>query len=486
MGMSTLVSWRPGLVVGVVAAATLALTGGCSGDRIVAPTRPALPLSDCTVGGFQARCGTLQVPENRQTGTGRQIGLHVVGLPATGTPVAEDPVFYLEGGPGGAATDSIGMVAETFSTVRAHRDLVFVDQRGTGESHPISCPARPSARPRGITDARYAELVVRDCLRQLDADPRFYTTPYAMDDLDAVRAALGYDRINLYGGSYGATAAQVLLARHGDRVRVAVLGGASLVDVPMLQTWPRHAQEALDKVLARCAADAGCSSNDPHLSADLPALLRQLERHPVRASTSSGQQVGITAGSLAGTVQLMTKSSEPARYLPEALHAAAVLHDYTMLANYQVDLSDPPSTVQPVMPKIVMCLEPWARADPAATARDGRGSYLTATYVAGLAERVICRYLPRADVGPTSVSSTVPTLLVQGGSDPQDPPENVADARRHFPNSTTVVVPWAGHGWAWDSCLLRLVNDTIERGAVDPELTRCVPQAAPPPFDLSR
>jgi pimeloyl-ACP methyl ester carboxylesterase len=203
IGMSTVVGRCRGLA-GI--AAVLVVTAACSAQPTAVPEPPGqarLALSDCTVGGFPARCGTLRVPEDPQVGTGRQIGLRVVVLPATGTPVARDAVFYIEGGPGGVATDAIGMMAETFSTVRTHRDLVFVDQRGTGGSNPIACPARPPARPRGATDAQHAELAVQQCLRQVDGDPRFYTTPYAMDDLDTVRAALGYDQIDLYGGSYG-------------------------------------------------------------------------------------------------------------------------------------------------------------------------------------------------------------------------------------------------------------------------------------------
>jgi pimeloyl-ACP methyl ester carboxylesterase len=472
---------RWSLIMAVVSVVVLV---GCGG-RPTAPVQRTLGLSACTVSGLQARCGTLAVPENPALPSGRQIDLKIVVLPATGTRVTSDAVFYLEGGPGGAATDAVANVAATLGTAREHRDIVFVDQRGTGASHPITCPAAAPERKPGLSDAQYAELAVRACLSKVDGDPRFYTTPYAVDDFDAVRVALGYDQLDLYGGSYGATSGQVFLARHGDRVRIAVFGGASLVDVPMLQTWARHAQEAFDKVVARCTADARCAGRYPHLAADLAALQRQVARHAVKTKTS-GQPVTITPDSLATTVQLMTKSSEAARMLPLALHTAAVHGDFSTLAAEQVALAGPESPVQQVMPVMVACTEPWARVNPAAEARDSRGSYLAEAYQhTDLAIRVACRYLPRADVGPETVSSAVPVLFVQGGSDPQDPPENVADASRHFPNSTTVTVPWAGHGWVWDSCLIDLVNDTVVRGAVNADRTACVARATPPDFDLS-
>lgn len=472
--------WSVLLAVGCAAG----VLSGCG--AATAPAAQRLPLADCRVADRPARCGELFVPENPAEPGGRQLRLKVVVLPATGTRVSTDAVFYLEGGPGGAATDSVATVAATLGPIREHRDLVFVDQRGTGGSHPISCPSTPPDRPAGWSDARYLAEVARRCLATVDGDARYYTTPYAVDDLDAVRAALGYARVDLYGGSYGATVGQVFLARHADRARVAVLAGASLLTVPMLQTWARHAQQAFNRVVARCAADAGCAAHYPHLAADLAALQRRVAGHPVTATTSAGERVRITADSLAGTVQLLTKSSAAAQVLPLALHTAAVHGDFTTLATQQVALAGPEQPRQPVMPVMVLCTEPWARVDLAAAARDGRGSYLAAAYQhTDLAIRGVCRYLPRADVGPATAAAATPVLFVQGGADPQDPPENVAGARRYFPNSTTVTVPWAGHGWVWDDCLLDLVNDTLAGGAVDPARAGCVARATPPPFDLT-
>ena len=152
-----------------------------------------------------------------------------------------------------------------------------------------------------MTDAQYAELAARTCLAQVEADVRYYTTVYAMDDVDAVRSALGYDKVDLYGGSYGATAAQVYMERHADRTRVAVLSGASLLSVPMFQTWARHAQEALDAVLGRCAADTRCATAYPDIAGAVPKLLAQLATAPITVPFGA-TTVTVTSESFAGTV----------------------------------------------------------------------------------------------------------------------------------------------------------------------------------------
>ena len=138
--------------------------------------------------GIEARCGTFVVPENRTKRNGRTIGLHVVVLPALSNPPRVDAVTYLTGGPGGAATEEAANLSEQLTGLNMKRDILLVDQRGTGRSS-----------PRG-------------------ADVTQYGTRMAMDDLDAVRAALGYRQLDVIGSSYGATAAQVYLKLHPSSV----------------------------------------------------------------------------------------------------------------------------------------------------------------------------------------------------------------------------------------------------------------------------
>src|SRR5690606_12536090 len=198
------------------------------------------------------------VYENREARTGRTIPLNIVVLPAIGVNVRPDPLVFLAGGPGQAAAQMASRIRLVFGRVLRDRDIVLVDQRGTGASNPLDCPAGTSSL-RELTEPDAAGLErLRRCLEGYDADVRLYTTTIAMDDLDDVRAYLGYDRVNLYGGSYGTRAALVYLKRHEPRVRSVILDGVSPTDMRVPLFAARDAQRALDKLLDACDADAAC------------------------------------------------------------------------------------------------------------------------------------------------------------------------------------------------------------------------------------
>ena len=222
----------------------------------------------------------LREPRDAQ---GRTIDLKIVLLPALGADAQPDPLFFLAGGPGqGAAQMGRGRCASCSAASQANRDIVLVDQRGTGKSQPARLQAgrRLAAGADRVGRGRRSSACAK-CLAGYDADPRLYTTTIAMDDLDDVRAHLGYDRINLYGGSYGTRAALVYLRQHDDRVRSVVLDGVAPPDMRLPLFMARDAQRALDKLLADCAADRRCAELRIRSSTTRTrALLERLEREP--------------------------------------------------------------------------------------------------------------------------------------------------------------------------------------------------------------
>ena len=217
-----------------------------------------LVLTPCVLPGLaesaNAQCGTLTVPENRATQRGRTIDLRIVLLPATGRDRAPDPVFFIAGGPGSSIVAEAGWLARHPSGLRERRDLVLVDQRGTGGSAPLNCPFYG---PRDSLQAFLGDFMPIDAVRKCretfarERDLSQYTTAVAAQDLDDVRAALGVDRINLSGGSYGTRAAQEYLRRYPTRVRAATLFGLVPPSEHMPQDFARDAQVALDATVAR-------------------------------------------------------------------------------------------------------------------------------------------------------------------------------------------------------------------------------------------
>ena len=441
-------------------------------------------------GGDARVCGHLSVPEDRSHPDGRRIDLYVMVVPAVTSDPASDPVFFLAGGPGGAATQSWFNAPDLFPVVHWDRDIVLVDQRGTGDSNPLWWPHLRdlSGLPRHQMSAMLAAWVDR-ALAKLDADPRFYASPQAADDIDDVRAALGYDVIDLYGASYGATLAQYYLRQHGAHVRSVVLDGGTLLDVPLLERFPKSSQAALDSVFERCAADDVCATTFPDPAGDLRRAMARLTRHPVRTEIRdrwTDEPIVVSADALAGEIHHLLAISGGAD-VPLVVHQAAT-GAIEPIAERMRDAGEDPSTstTAMVMYWSIACSEGWARFDPAKTADLGAGSYLLGNELnAARTMELACALMPKASLSPGDaepVRSDVPVLLLNGSEDPQDPPSNVADAGTELPNSLSIVVPALGHTVGHIGCLPTIVSAFFEVGSVAGLDRSCVLEMTPAPF----
>ena len=427
-----------------------------------------------------AKCGTLEVAENPAHPGGRTIELYVAVMPATELASPSEPVFFIAGGPGGSTVADWAEAPNIFVGLNAQHDIVLVDQRGTGRSHLLVLPPpNPGEEP-----AAYANRA----LGSIDGDPRYYTTAAAMDDLDAVRQALGYTKIDLYGSSYGATAVQYYLRQHGDRVKAAVLDGGTLVDVPVFERIAPNSQVALDHVLDRCLADPGCAATYPNVRSELTDVMARLSRKPVATDVMdpSGQTIVVTSEVLASTIHQLLVGSDSGT-VPWLIHTAWSGN----LTEVAVALSKYLGGDQVLLMTLeILCSEAWARNDPEQVKALGRGSYLLSNQVAFAKSYAgACAYAPPGFVLPNddqSVQTTVPVLLLNGSDDPQDPPGNVAEARHQMPNSMLVVAPGQGHTVGNIGCLPTVVVDYFNHGRTNPATANaCVAEMRPPSFRLS-
>ena len=227
-----------------------------------APT-PALELTPCRLDGgagqprISASCGHLSVAENPAAPQGRTVELFVARVAARSPNPRPDPFTILAGGPGQSAIDLYTILAPAFSFIRRDRDILLVDQRGTGRSHPLDCPAGPGVDLETAERSVLLELINR-CLSTLENDPRFFTTSVAVRDLDQVRAALGIPTWNLYGVSYGTRVAQHYLRRYPERARSLILDGVVPADLALGPEIAIHAQAALEQMFSRCEASTAC------------------------------------------------------------------------------------------------------------------------------------------------------------------------------------------------------------------------------------
>jgi pimeloyl-ACP methyl ester carboxylesterase len=474
------------LILTAALVSSLAACGRSSPPRGLARLHPC----DSSEGPTDASCGNLEVFENRAAGTGRRISLNIVALPSLAPEAAADPLFFLAGGPGQAAAKMAADVREIFRPVLRQRDIILVDQRGTGKSHPLECRSTSNSLQE-LTESDDQSLArLRGCLAGYDADVRLYTTPIAMDDLDDVRAHLGYDRINLYGGSYGTRAALVYVRQHGQHVRSMVLDGVAPTDMRIPLFAARDAQRALDKLLTDCDADAACRGTQPGLAARVRTLLQRLTDHPARVDvmhprTGIRETVTIEARVVAGILFSALYSPLTSSLVP-TLIARAEQNDFqSLLALAYVDAAGG-DNLSVGMQLSVLCSEDATRVTPQDVGRESAGTVFGLRLLRGQLQA--CELWPHGAIDEvyfTPITSDVPALVLSGDLDPVTPPGWGESVAQHLKNARHITVPATGHGVIGTPCGQDLIRDFIERGTAGDLDVSCVSRVRRPPFFLT-
>lgn len=472
-----------------VLAALLALTVASCAPK---PTVSAIDrLHECGIeeGPAGTYCGTFTVPENRATGGGRTIALKIVIAPALRRDAAPDPLFILEGGPGAGAATLAGARLGMFRRFRTDRDLVFVDQRGTGESNRLGCDPSIEEMDEVATDDDRALTRLRTCLTGLDADPRLYTTSIAMDDLDDVRRFLGYDRINLWGGSYGTRAALVYLRQHETQVRSVVLDGVAPQDMRLPLTTARDAQRALDRLIADCAAAAACAEAFPTLGDDIRALFARLQAERPRVTgvhprTGRPIELPLSRRDVALVVFRALYVPEVASLLPRVLTDASAGNYQGLLALAFASAPEGDKRDLAIgMHLSVVCAEDIPRITPNDRVAADAGGFLGAAMFD--AQYAACSFWPTAEV-PESyyapVVSQKPVLILSGADDPVTPPAWGEHVAPHLTNSKHIVVPGAGHITLTRGCVPAIVEGFLRAASVSGLDPACTGALTRPPF----
>ena len=485
----------------------------------------------CRLPGLEheAQCGTVQRPLDPAAPQGTQIDIHYAVLPALARNKKPDPVFFFAGGPGQSALDLAGHVSRLLARLGNRRDIVLVDQRGTGRSAPLLCDPPGVVRPLrdGVDPARQLELL-RECRVRLQALPhgdlRQYTTTIAVQDTDAVRRAIGAEQINLVGSSYGTRAVLEYMRQFPQAVRRALLDGVAPPDMVLPASFEADAQTAFETLLAACASEAACAARHPDLRAQWHAVLAALPRevtvtHPLtggeerfmltRDAAGALARAPLYAPALASALPHAVAEAAAGRYtalvgLASALRGGSLamgMH-FSVICAEDVPGMSPPDRSKgefrrakpegtPVTPPDRSKGE-FRRAQPEGTPvsagaeppRAGLGSGLADLYTRG------CAGWPQGDVPPafyTLPPALAATLLLSGGLDPVTPPrhgERVAQALG--PKARHVVVPNAGHGLLALACLrdaaFRFVDAETDALAlqVDADCARDIPR--PPAF----
>jgi pimeloyl-ACP methyl ester carboxylesterase len=452
-----------------LALASALLAAAAAAAAAAAPEPPPLALHACRLPGLEqdARCGTLSRPLDPARPDGPRIALQVAVLPAVARRKQPDPVFFFAGGPGQSAIGLAGIVDALLSRIDERRDIVLIDQRGTGRSAPLKCDTPPAGEAVArMLDRRALFAAMDACRAQLQrlpwGDLRFYTTSLAMDDADAVRAALGAEHIDLVGVSYGTRAALDYLRRYPAHVRRVVLDSVVPPDMTLPESAAIDDQAALDKALRACADEPACARAHPALGQAWQQLLASLPRAADLDDPVTGRPLHatITRDAVLGLVHAGLYAPATAAMLPQAIAEAAAGRFGPLVALGASQEGTGPQDVAEGEHFSVVCSEDAPRMAPMSPADPAWDAGPAGLY------RGVCAHWPRGAVPAAFYAippSPVPVVLLAGGLDPVTPPRHAERVARALgARARTVVVANAGHTVSALPCLRDAVYRFID------------------------
>lgn len=481
------------LLAGFCLAVATSNTKAASNPAVGSENLPSPVFESCVIGDGAAtqiaECTTLQVPLDPDNLAAGNLALAIARIPATGT-ASGDAFTLLAGGPGQSAIESWPSVSFAFRHIARDHDVILIDQRGTGDSSPLDCPASNESLTLELDlDAEELAEAASDCLKGFDIDVRLFTTSVAVQDLESVRLQLGIPAWNIYGISYGTRVAQHYLRRYPNAVRTLILDAVVPPSAVLGPEIAPLAQRALDNIFERCAASTDCQQRFPEIASETAELLASLKKLPKEVtyediSTGQLRTVAFSDQHLALTLRLMSYSSQTAALLPSMLHEAITNNNFAPLAR-QADLqaSSLDQTLATGMHHTVVCTEDvpfinW-QTDPGKS----ENTYLGGDLLDAL--KASCSVWPAgtidADFHDPLVSNT-PTLILSGANDPITPPNYGKAAAESLANVRHIINPHRGHMQAPYGCMPALMAKFIANADPADLSLECLERLGVSPF----
>ncbi|GFE85663.1 alpha/beta hydrolase [Steroidobacter agaridevorans] len=446
-------------------------------------------LSTCELPRLQepAKCGVVQVPENPAKPDGRKLDIAVAVVPAMGGKALPDPILLLMGGPGEESMNEAAFYVEWLEPLRRERDILLIDQRGTGKSHRLGCDLYKDVGAAVLLRDVFPVASAERCARELskDADLTQYSYEHFSKDIEHIRRLLGYGPLNLFAGSYGTRAAQVFIKTHGASVRTAMLVSVVPIDEPMPLPMAKGAQAAMDRVLEDCAAQSACHAAFPNVRNELSQMLHRLETEEVKVNVpGQATPVRLHRGRAAERLRSMMYRAEGAAQIPQVIHKA-------YLGNYQPIVEDIVSNASFIGSAIsfglffsIVCNEDTAFIDDADIPAASAGTYLGDYRVRQ--QQAVCSRWPKASLPRgyrDPVRTSVPTVFVSGDTDPATPLWFAERMKQGFAQRAEVVLVNRGHTEYLD-CVATTYQKFVAAGSVEKLDTSACKAEPRLPFNL--
>ncbi|MBA6396964.1 alpha/beta fold hydrolase [Colwellia sp. BRX10-4] len=428
--------------------------------------KEVLSLENCHLKGIksQVQCGTLQVPENYSLPKGEKITINFAVLPAIDSSQNKKPLMFLAGGPGQASVELAAHIFSTFGEIKKSHDIILVDQRGTGKSHPLSCDENDVINAYEIIPEDFSPQEIKDCIAQFKGDLSQYNSENAIRDFDAVRVALGHEKINIYGGSYGTRAALVYMRLFPDALNSVVLDSVGPIEVP-IGTFGQSSARSFNLLLENCQQDESCNSAYPLLKDDFTAVIAQLEQAPVNlkiAHPRLGTKTDfvLSRSKFISNLRMQLYSMQTRTLVPLVIHQA-------FLGNYQpmiglIAMSEGGMGMYVGLTLNIVCNEDFPKITTEMFAGDANNTFGgNDSHSAWLQA---CPLWPKYSVSDDfyqSVTANIPTLILSGNLDPVTPPSNGDESAKTLPNNHHIVSKNSAHIVASTPCGIEIVNEFL-------------------------
>ncbi|MGL1957090.1 MAG: alpha/beta hydrolase [Colwellia sp.] len=429
-------------------------------------------LENCHIDGIKAQvqCGSLQVPENYAQPEAEKIYINFAVLPAIDNSENKTPLMFLAGGPGQAAAELAPALRQVFNEVRKTRDLILVDQRGTGKSHPLECPDIDEQDVYQMIPEQFSDQEVKDCLAQFTGDLAQYNSENAIRDFDAVRDVLGHQQINIYGGSYGTRAGLVYMRMFPDSLRSVILDSVGPIEVP-IGLFGQSSAQSFNLLLEHCQEETSCHQAYPNLAQEFAQLKARFDKSPVTVAIphprlGTKTQFVISKAKFIGTLFQQLYAVPSRSLVPLIIHQAYV-ENYAPLAGI-IATSEGGMGIYTGLLFNITCNEDFPKITDAMFARDADNDFGGNNSQSGFKQ--VCPLWPQyrpSDAFYTPVTADIPTLILSGELDPVTPPSNGEYPANTLPNSNHIIVKNASHTVAMGSCVNDIVNEFLT--SIDPK-----------------
>lgn len=428
--------------------------------------KPQLLLKSCHVKGIrqQVQCGSYTTLENYAKPDGTTLNINFVVLPAIDKSQDKLPLMFLAGGPGQAAAELSAHIYRGFNEIRKTRDLILIDQRGTGKSNPLQCEDSLEVNPYTSLPEDFSVADIEQCLEKLKGDLSQYNSENAIRDFDAVRAALGHKQVHIYGGSYGTRAGLVYMRMFPESLKSVVLDSVGPIEVP-IGLFGKSAEQSFKKLIDNCQNEPSCAAEYPALLTEFNAITDKLSKAPVSVEIAhprlgTNTVFNINNDKFISSLQMQLYSMETRGLVPLLIHQAYI-GNYKPLAGL-IAQSEGGMGVYVGLHFNIVCNEDFPKISTNMKATDADNDFAQGMSLEMVAK--VCsvwpKYQPSDDFYQT-VDADIPTLIMSGELDPVTPASNGEKSHENLPNSHHIISKNNAHIVASTVCGIQIVNEFL-------------------------